>query len=160
MERELVMTDGQRYKWQAIFADGERITQPDDDRYSKHDPTKEHNPSAFRDVEDKRESTPLVAFVLQDITDDSQAVLLDLEARIFYVNNIPLKLAGDEQFIYDISCKPAELIYYRTMEQKMSDGSKPIVKSHTIGYRYNNKSYVIVIPDALYLDIVKNTTSA
>lgn len=154
------MTDGQRYKWQAIFADGERITQPDDDRYSKHDPTKEHNPSAFRDVEDKRESTPLVAFVLQDITDDSQAVLLDLEARIFYVNNMPLKLAGDKQFIYDINCKPAELIYYRTMEQKMSDGSRPIVKSHTIGYRYNNKSYVIVIPDALYLDIVKNTTPA
>ena len=154
------MTDGQRYKWQAIFADGERITQPNDDRYSKHDPTKEYNPSAFRDVEDKRESTPLVAFVLRDITDDSQAVLLDLEARIFYVNNMPLKLAGDEQFIYDINCKPAELIYYRTMEQKMSDGSKPTVKSHTIGYRYNNKSYVIVIPDALYLDIVKNTTSA
>ena len=154
MEWELVMTDGQRYKWQAIFADGERITQPDDDRYSKHDPTKEHNPSAFRDVEDKRESTPLVAFVLQDITDDSQAVLLDLEARIFYVNNMPLKLAGDEQFIYDISCKPAELIYYRTMEQKMSSGSKPIVKSHTIGYRYNNKSYVIVVPDAPCLDVI------
>lgn len=150
------MTDGQRYRWQAIFSDGTRITQPDDDRYSKHDPTKEHNPSAFRDVEDKRESTPLVAFVLRDITDDSQAVLLDLEARIFYVNNMPLKLAGDEQFIYDINSKPAELIYYRTMEQKMDGRSKPIVKSHTIGYRYNDVSYVIVIPDTPYLDIVKD----
>ena len=148
------MTDGQRYKWHAIFADGEWITQPDDDRYSKHDPTKEHNPSAFRDVEDKREKTPLVAFVLQDVTDDSQAVLLDLEARIFYINNIPFKLAGDEQFIYDINCKPAELIYYRTMEQKMSSGSKPIVKSHTIGYRYNGVSYVIVVPDAPCLDVI------
>ena len=151
-----MMTDGQRYRWQAIFSDGTRITQPDDDRYSKHDPTKEYNPSAFRDVEDKREKTPLVAFVLRDVTDDSQAVLLDLEARIFYVNNMPLKLAGDEQFIYDINGKPAELIYYRTMEQKMKDGSRPIVKSHTIGYRYNDVSYVIVIPDAPYLDIVKD----
>jgi hypothetical protein len=149
------MTDGQRYRWQAIFSDGERITQPDDDRYSKHDPTREHNPSAFRDVEDKRENTPLAAFVLRDVTDDSQAVLLDLEARIFYVNNMPLKLTGDEQFIYDINCKPAELIYYRTMEQKMSDGSKPVVKSHTIGYRYDNVSYVIVIPDAPYLEIMR-----
>lgn len=148
------MTNGQRYGWQAIFADGEWITQPDDDRYSKHDPTKEHNPSAFRDVEDKREKTPLVAFVLRDVTDDSQAVLLDLEDRIFYVNNMPLKLAGDEQFIYDTNCKPAELIYYRTMEQKMSDGSKPIVKSHTIGYRYNGVSYVIVISDAPYSDAI------
>ena len=154
MERELVMTDGQRYRWQAIFADWTRITQPDDDRYSKHDPAKEHNPSAFRDVEDKREETPLVAFVLQDTTNNSQAVLLDLEARIFYVNNMPLKLAGDEQFIYGINCKPAELIYYRTMEQKMSDGSKPIVKSHTIGYRHNGVPYVIVIPDAPYLDVI------
>lgn len=148
------MTDGQRYKWQAIFADGERITQPDDDRYSKYDPTKEYNPSAFRDVEDKRKDKPIVAFVLRDVTDGSQAVLLDLEARIFYVNNMPLKLAGDEQFIYDMNCKPAELIYYRTMEQKMSDGSKPIVKSHTIGYRYNGVSYVIVIPDAPCLDVI------
>lgn len=148
------MTDGQRYKWQAIFGDGTRITQPDNDRYSKYDPTKEHNPSAFRDVEDKREKTPLVAFVLRDITDDSQAVLLDLEARIFYVNNMPLKLAGDEQFIYDMNCKPAGLIYYRTMEQKMSSGSKPIVKSHTIGYSYNGASYVIVIPDAPCLEVV------
>ena len=149
------MTDGQRYRWQAIFADGERITQPDDDRYFKHDPTKEYNPSAFRDVEEKRQETPLVAFVLQDIADDSQAVLLDLEARIFYVNNMPLKLAGDEQFIYDINCKPAELIYYRTMEQKMDGYSKPVVKSHTIGYKLNGASYVVVIPDAPYLDIVK-----
>lgn len=149
------MTDGQRYRWQAIFSDGARITQPGDDRYSKYDPTKEHNPSAFRDVEEKREETPLVAFVLQDTTDDSQAVLLDLEARIFYVNNMPLKLAGDEQFVYDINSKPVELIYYRTMEQKMDGHSRPVVKSHTIGYRYNNVSYVIVIPDAPYLDIVK-----
>ena len=154
------MTDGQRYRWQAIFSDGTRITQPDDDRYSKHDPTKEHNPSAFRDVEDKAKETPLVAFVLKDIADDSQAVLLDLEARIFYVNNIPLKLAGDEQFIYGINCKPAELIYYRTMEQKMDGCSKPVVKSHTIGYKLNDTSYVIVVPDSQYLDIVKDTTSA
>ena len=62
---------------------------------------------------------------------------------------------GDEQFIYDINCKPAELIYYRTMEQKMDGHSKPIVKSHTIGYRYNNVSYVIVIPDAPYLEIMR-----
>ena len=149
-----MMTDGQRYKWQVIFADGERITQPDDDRYSKYDPTEEYNPSAFRYVEDKRMEKPIVAFALRDVADDSQAVLLDLEARIFYVNNIPFKLADDEQFVYDMNCKPAGLIYYRTMEQKMSNGSKPIVKSHTIGYRYNNKSYTIVVPDAPYLDIV------
>ena len=37
----------------------------------------------------------------------------------------------------------------------MEDGSRPIVKSHTIGYRYNDVSYVIVIPDAPYLEIVR-----
>lgn len=149
------MMDGQRYRWQAIFSDGTRIAQSGDDHYSKHDPAKEHNPSAFRDVEEKRQETPLVAFSLIDTIDDLCGVFVDLETHTFYIDNMPFRLPGEEDFTYVIDSKPAELIYYRTMEQKLDGHSKPIVKSHTIGYRSGGKDYVIVVPDSPFLDIVK-----
>ena len=40
------------WKWEARFLDGKVITQPDDDKYSKHDDSKEWNPSSYRDFLD------------------------------------------------------------------------------------------------------------
>ena len=56
-----------KYLWRAEFDDGHVIRQDSEDKYSKHDPKSEHNPSSFRDFLDYQERHPeakLIKFCL------------------------------------------------------------------------------------------------
>lgn len=122
-----------KYNWSAIFVDGHIIVQPEDDRYSKHDDAADHNPSAFRDILDYQESSPIKLFILDD-GDDSEAVYLNLLDGTFALGGFPFKL--DHEGSID-----RKLIFFRNVAQDYVDGAaqEPRVESYTVGYEYKNK---------------------
>ena len=79
-----------KYLWEATFKDGTMISQPPDERYSKHDDTAEHNPSAFRDILDHQEVSPLEFFAL--VGQDRQLYAVCLETGEFFVNGTTFML--------------------------------------------------------------------
>ena len=115
------------YLWTAIFADGTRIQQPSNDRYSKHDDNAEYNPSAFRDILDKQQESELIGFELKSV-DGLHACFLNMQSRSFVIdsNRIWLERPGEE--LTDI-----KLIYFRTMEST-SKNPEPRVVAYNFGY--------------------------
>lgn len=101
-----------RYLWEAVFEDGHIITQPANDRYSKHDDTKEHNPSAFQDILDYQKKSPLQFFAL--IGQDRQVWAVSFLNGEFYVNGYTFML---DQPLEEL--KDRKLIYYRTQRMNM-----------------------------------------
>lgn len=119
------------YLWTAYFEDETVIEQPEDDRYSKHDPNSEWNPSAYRDVLDKIESG--VAVDLFVLVGDGTVHTLDLVHGKFTIDGTEIELEND--------CRnPRKLIYYRTVEKDYIDGieTDARITAYSFGYEYKD----------------------
>lgn len=119
------------YLWTAYFEDGTVIEQPEDDRYSKHDPHAEWNPSAYRDVLDKTESGVQVdMFVLMG---DGVFHTVDLVHGKFTIDGTEIELEND-------CTNPRKLIYYRTVEKDYVDGIEmdARITAYSFGYEYKD----------------------
>ena len=117
--------------WSVVFQDGYIIDQPEDDRYSKHDDNAEWNPSAFRDIIDYEEKSPIGWFHLLA---DKHIYAVNLQTGVFSIDGQEFKLDDDDA--------TRKLIYFRTMEKNNVDGQwqEPSVVSYNFGYEYKNKS--------------------
>lgn len=117
-----------KYLWTAVFADGHRIAQPEDDRYSKYDDTAEWNPSAFRDVLDYEETSPLSIFILED--KDVSLSGVGLENGLFSVN-------GHMFTLEETPLTNRKLIFFREIRQEFQmsgETGEPYVNRYAIGY--------------------------
>jgi len=115
-----------KYLWQATFKDGTIIRQPLDDCYSKHDDNAEHNPSAFRDIIEYQEKSPLEYFALYGR--DNQVFAVNIKTGKFYVNGTTFMLDQPMEELKD-----RKLIYFRTGRMDMHTG-KGFVYAYNIGY--------------------------
>lgn len=117
-----------KYLWQARFANDGVISQPEDDRYSRHDDKAEHNPSAFRDILDYQEKTdiPLVQFSLHSREGEIYAV--NILTGEFFINGSVIML---EQPLEEL--KDRKLIYYRTRRADMITREQ-YVQAYNFGY--------------------------
>lgn len=124
------------WRWQAIFYndnlegdDAVFITQPEDDRYSKHDDNAEWNPSSYRDFLEyfKDHKDELKEFRL--FNKNGPAVIVD-----FYDKNHPF-IRGQAKFIGDVT--DAQPIYYRKMENTVINGKfgEPKIKAYVVGFQ-------------------------
>lgn len=116
-----------KYLWEATFQDGHAIKQPADDKYSKHDENNEHNPSAFRDILDYQEKSPLVFFALigQEVPN---IFAVSMATGEFYVNNATFRIDGPP-----VDSIGRKLIYYRTQQANLQTGEVQTV-SYNFGY--------------------------
>lgn len=114
------------YHWKATFYDGHVIEQPENDRYSKHDDTKEHNPSAFRDILDYLEVSPVRLFSLHGKNGEIYAV--NLETAEFFINGSRVSLEQPNEMLVN-----RKLIYYRTKQANLNTGEVSVV-SYSFGY--------------------------
>lgn len=121
-----------QYLWTAYLDDGTIIEQPEDDHYSKHDDSLEHNPSAFRDIQDKLDAGVRVdLFVLFG---DGVHHTVNLVDGTFTIDGTKLSLVEDDA--------ERELIYYRDidMELDLEHGFKePKLYSYNFGYKYRDE---------------------
>lgn len=116
-----------KYLWEATFLDGHTITQPADDRYSKHDDKAEHNPSAFRDILDYQKKSPLAFFALIG-QEKPNIYTVSIVNGGFYVNNATFSLEQSP-----LELKDRKLIYFRTQQANLQTGEVQ-TKSYNFGY--------------------------
>lgn len=132
-----------KYLWLAKFSDGHIITQPEDDRYSKHDDTADWNPSAFRDIQDYESSSGLHVQQFCLVAKDDPAVVLNIDEGTLEVSNgspfatkFSLEKPGD-------ALVNRQLIYYRTRTLDLISG-KQYIQSYTMGYKgTDHKGHVV-----------------
>jgi len=113
-----------KYLWEATFNDEHMISQPADDRYSKHDDKAEHNPSAFRDLLDYQETSPLQTFAL--VGQDRQIYAVSLKTGQFFINGTTFMLDQPLEELTD-----RKLIFYRTMRLNTASNEQ-----YTYAYNY------------------------
>lgn len=118
-----------KYLWEATFEDGRIITQPEDDRYSKHVDGAEHNFSAFRDVIDHMEKSPLEFFAL--VGRDRQVFAVSLKSGEFFVNGTTFML---DQPLEEL--KDRKIVYFRTKRANMQSREQSI---HAYNFGYEGK---------------------
>lgn len=121
------------YLWTAYFDNEEVVEQPEDDHYSKSDPSAEWNPSAFRDVRDRVEAGIKVdLFVLHG---DGVVHTLDLVHGKFTIDGVSISLGDESDRASD-----RKLIYFRNVEKQWIDGIEydPKIVSYTFGYEYTD----------------------
>ena len=118
------------YLWEATFEDGNVIVQPQDDKYSKHDDNLSHNPSAFRDILDYAEKSPLAVFALKS---DTSIYAVRLTTGEIFVNGTIFSLEQTGSGLKD-----RKVIYFRTMSSTI-DGLNPQVVSYNLGYEGKNE---------------------
>ena len=119
--------------WSVYFEDGHIIDQPEDDRYSKHDDTAEWNPSAFRDILEYDDKSPIKFFELLDQRKVRGGVYrVDLSTGGFSVDSAKFRMDTDDA--------PRKLIYFRTMDRDNINGEwqEPRVVAYNFGYEYKN----------------------
>ena len=116
-----------KYLWEATFRDGHVIEQPVDDKYSKHDDKLPHNPSAFRDILDYQEKSPLAFFALIG-KDLPNVYAVSMATGEFYVNNTTFHVNEELEEL-----GKRKLIYYRTQQANLETGDVQIV-SYNFGY--------------------------
>lgn len=138
-----------KYLWKAIFEhDGEHhiITQPRDDKYSKHNPEAEWNPSSFRDFQEYFDEHPdqLVEFRLEtgDSCDYEEWGVCFDDGRVHVQHGWK-----DESGLWHMSIIHKEEsrlynlrpIYYRQCESEIVNGEMrgSRVLNYTIGYQGN-----------------------
>lgn len=129
-----------KYLWEASYEDGKYIRQPLDDKYSKHDDTAEHNPSAFRDLLDYMEQSPLEMFAL--VGHDRQIYAVNLKSGEFFVNGTTFMLDQPLEELTD-----RKLIYFRTQRANLQSGEQ-FTYAYNFGYEgldENNKRVKKVI---------------
>jgi len=119
-----------KYLWEATFNDDHMISQPADDRYSKHNDEAEHNPSAFRDLLDYQETSPLQTFAL--VGQDRQIYAVSLQTGEFFVNGTTFMLDQPLEELTD-----RKLIYFRTKRMDMQTREQ-YTHSYTLGYEGTN----------------------
>lgn len=115
-----------KYLFEASYEDGHVITQPEDDRYSKHVDGAEHNFSSFTDVMDYSEKSPLEIFAL--VGRDRQVFAVSLKTGEFFVNGATFMLDQPLEELTD-----RKIIYYRTKRMDMVNGNQ-IVHAYNFGY--------------------------
>lgn len=130
-----------KFLWRATFKN-KVITQHPEDKYSKHNPEAEYNPSSFRDFLDYFEGhkSELVKF---ELISDTTTVGIDLENAnkpeiVMDVRNRwgtytkKTLLHREKRVLSDV-----RVIYYRKMEAKVVDGAigEPRVAEYVLGYQ-------------------------
>ena len=130
--------------WQARFHDGNVIVQPKDDKYSKHDDSKDWNPSSFRDFLDyfNNNKNNLSSFGIVNWKKQEVVVVRfdKTEIRVFSYKD------GDKETTLIKREKPMledpQPIYFRKMQNKAVNGKfgEPEVVSYHIGYQGRDKS--------------------
>ena len=115
-----------KYHFEATFEDSHVITQPADDRSVKHDESAEHNPSAFTDVMDYSEKSPLEIFAL--VGQDRQVFAVSLKTGEFFVNGTTFMLDQPLEELTD-----RKIIYYRTKRMNMQNGDQ-YIEAYNFGY--------------------------
>lgn len=135
-----------KYRWIAIFKH-KIIKQPADDRYSKHDPSKEWNPSSFRDFQDyfDEHQDELDIFHLisddadyaVDLTDPGKPKILETKRGSHWGADKTVILHREKRPLSDV-----RIIYYRKMEMKVINGqaSSPEVVGYVLGYQGTDKN--------------------
>ena len=136
-----------KYMWLAVFDDGRIIRQHPEDKYSKHDPEAETNPTSFRDYQDYCEEHNPKEFVLYNDSEKEYGVLFS-ERPVIYTRKI---YAGDNGIIIRppeaIYREPEALtnvrvIYYRNMETTITTDGRQNTKvlGYVIGYQGLDKN--------------------
>lgn len=135
-----------KYRWIALFKK-KMIKQPLDDRYSKHDPTAEWNPSSFRDFQDyfDKHQNDLELFHLisedadyaVDLTDPGKPKILETKRGSHWGADKTVILHREKRPLSDV-----RIIYYRKMEMKVINGqaSSPEVVGYVLGYQGTDKN--------------------
>ncbi len=118
-----------KYLFEATFKDGHMIRQPIDDRYSKHDDTAEHNLSAFTDVQEYMEKSPVDIFAL--VGHDRQIYAVSLETGEFFVNGTTFMLDQPLEELQD-----RKLIYFRTRRANLQSCE---VQTYAYNFGYEGK---------------------
>ena len=124
------------WRWQAVFyndkLDGDDavfITQPEDDRYSKHDDNADWNPSAYRDFLDyfNEHKEELKEFRL--FNKNGPAVVVD-----FHDRKHPF-IRGEARMFDRV--EDSQPIYYRKMENTVVNGrfGEPRVRAYVVGFQ-------------------------
>lgn len=135
-----------KYRWIAIFKRN-IIKQSLDDKYSKHDPTAEWNPSSFRDFQDyfDEHQNDLSIFHLisedadyaVDLTDPGKPKILETKRGSHWGADKTVILHREKRPLSDV-----RIIYYRKMELKVINGqaSSPEVVGYVLGYQGTDKN--------------------
>ena len=145
-----------KYRWVACFKD-KMIKQPADDRYSKHNPDREWNPSSFRDFQDYFDEHPedLQQFSLWsdndayfiDFSREGHPVIKQIRKGKNWACDKEVILSREKRRLSDI-----RIIYYRKMEMQIKNGlaSSPKVVGYVLGYQGlddngNNRQKIITV---------------
>lgn len=134
-----------KYLWSAKFANGHVVRQRPDDRYSKHNPKAEHNPSSFRDFLDYAESHPDVPLVEFTLSNKEKAYTVSFENPkrpvIHYGENnkYGIHTKHFEWFKCKRDLTNIRPIYYRRMELDVMTGKKRCL-GFVIGFQGNESN--------------------
>lgn len=136
-----------KYRWLAVF-EHKVIGQPEDDRYSKHNPDADWNPSSFRDFQDYFDEHPseLQHFELWG-QDDMYYVDFWTDPKKPMIKHLKKgsSWGSDEETILEREKSPLKdlrVIYYRNMQMTIKNGqtSSPEVLGYVLGYQGIDKS--------------------
>lgn len=131
-----------KYLWSAKFANGHVVRQRPDDRYSKHNPKAEHNPSSFRDFLDYAESHPDVPVLEFKLSNKGCAYTVSFKNPkrpvIYYDENNKYGIATKhfEWFKCKRDLTNIRPIYFRRMEKNVMTGETRILH-FVIGFQGN-----------------------
>lgn len=135
-----------KYRWVALFKK-KMIKQPLDDRYSKHDPKAEWNPSSFRDFQDyfdeHQDELELFHLISEDadyavdLTDQYKPKILETRRGSRWGTDKTVILHREKRPLSDV-----RIIYYRKMELKVENGQagSPEVVGYVLGYQGTDKN--------------------
>lgn len=125
--------------WQARFSDGKVICQDPEDKYSKHDDSKDWNPSSFRDFLDYFNSNrdKLTSFGIVNSRQRKVVVVRFDENKIrmfkYTDGDVDVEHIHDEHTtLYNV-----QPIYYRKMQNRSVNGvfGEPEILFYTVGYQ-------------------------
>lgn len=128
-----------KYLWRAVF-DDICVDQDPLDRYSKHNPDSDYNPSSFRDFQDKLdEGHKLRMFSL---VGDNDVYVVELNYGKPTIKHISYTKTG-RATSEEILCAQKEpmddvrIIYFRQMEQTVENGTaqKPKILAYVLGFQ-------------------------
>ena len=130
--------------WQARFSDGKIICQPEDDKYSKHDDTKDFNPSSFRDFLDyfHAHRDKLTSFGVVNANKREVVVVRfdKKKIRMFKYKDGEL----DVELIHEETNKlnESQPIYFRKIQNTITNGvfGEPELVAYSIGYQGKDKN--------------------
>lgn len=130
-----------KYRWLAAF-NRKHIAQPADDKYSKHNPEAEWNPSSFRDFQDyfDEHENELQTFELWSDDDMYRVDFSDMSKPVIKHTIKGHNWASDKTSILHREKRPlhdVRVIYYRKMQMTIKNGqaSSPEVLGYVIGYQ-------------------------